>query len=299
MRPLSIYRTARSLSLLALTLFVTGASARADIIDGTEVVSGDFSEVFAITSAAENGSGARKLCTAVLVHPRVLLTAAHCLPADPKAPVTVLEGPNAHAPTATFTSISTARNTTFFSTKDEIEQNGFDIGVVVLAKDLPGSDVKTGAKLTGLGSVLDSDDQSFAHTNGFTVVGFGGSKSTAVDNTTGVKRSGETTLVELSPIEFSTDGPVSGISRGDSGGPAYITDSNGSRRLLGIASGSPKDSKGDYASLPNISYYVGMRPKLACWIEKNSGFSLPPLAGSIGCARKMNPAHGPAVFGAK
>ncbi len=299
MRFHALYCTARTLSLLALTLFVTCANARERIIGGSEVVNGDFSEVFAITSAAEDGSGTRKLCTAVLVHPRVLLTAAHCLPADPKAPITVLEGPNAHAPTATYTSTFTARNATYFSTKDEIEQNGFDIGVVVLGEALPGSDVTTGAKLTALASVLDPNDQNSASTDGLTVVGYGGKKSTAVDSTTGVMRSGETTLVELSPIEFSTDSSVSGISRGDSGGPAFITDANGTRRLLGIATGSPKDSNGNDASRPDLSYYVGMRPKLACWIETNSGFSLPPLAGSIGCTGKFKPAPAHGFFGAK
>ncbi len=273
----------RTLSLFVWSFALAATGARAEIIEGEDAPESAFTEVFAIVYSAGNGTSARKFCSAVLVHPEVLVTAAHCLPEDPTIPITVIEGPNARAPTATYTSLRSERNSIYFSTKDEIEQTGFDLGVVILGAGVPGADAKTGAKLAGLASMANPADRDAARAAGVIVAGYGGKKSTRIDLTTGTKRWSKTSIVESTGNAFSTDGPHAGLSRGDSGGPAFLVGADGSHRLLGIASGTPKDADGSSPDQPLLSLYAALRPKLACWIEKKSGKTLPSLPGSLGC----------------
>lgn len=266
-------------SPLLFALLVSGAlaaspSARAALIKGTDSVERQFPEVFAITYDARPDSAAKILCTAVLVHPRVLLTAAHCLPEDPTTPVSVLEGTNARAPTAIFVSVRTERNPVYFATKNETLRTGFDFGVVVLAQNVPGADEKTGTKLARFGSVSRPADLDLAQRDGIVVVGYGGRNTIHPDGTTGIQRWTVVPLAESIENAFSTEGPKGALSRGDSGGPAFVIDRDGARRLIGIASGSPENEKTDFTGIPGTSLYAGVRPKLASWIEKAAGISL-------------------------
>ena len=280
-------RSRRSLGLLGvitLATFAGGPSARGSIIGGERVSDAEYSEVFALTYSDPAVSGKKRLCSAVLVHPEVLLTAAHCLPADPGTAIEVLEGANARAPTATVTAHRSVRNAVYFTTMDEIARTGFDVGVIVLDAPIDGADAVTGAKLATLGSILDPRDRAGAFANGVTVVGFGGRKDTGVDATTGWKRTADTNVLEMNDFALTTSGPHGGISHGDSGGPAFVR-VNGRLRLLGIASGSPEDESGTVPAHPDVSLYAGMRPEIACWIERAADRGLPALPGSIGCPK--------------
>ncbi len=273
----------RALAALALAVLASGASARSRIIDGTDVPAGQYPEVFAIAQSLDEATLVRTLCTAVLVHPQVLLTAAHCLPEDPSRPVTVIAGPDARAPLATYASARTARNRAYFTTQSDIQATGYDLGVVVLEKPMPGADAETGAGLAKLASIADGAIVETLHRDGAIVVGYGGKNTAYTDASTGTKRSATAKVLEISTYAFSTSGPSAAVSRGDSGGPAYVVDATGELRLIGIASGVPKSRRLDVAGLPGLSLYASMRSELACWVEKASGFPLPSLPGSRGC----------------
>lgn len=275
----------RALYALTLALSAASGTSHAWIIDGADVRNDQFGEVFALTIPIEDEEKP-KLCTAVLVHPRVLVTSAHCLPADPAVPVTVREGADARAPIATYVSVRTERNPFYSSTKDETLATGFDFGIVILATDVAGANAKTGAKLAAFASIANPADALAARRDGVVVVGYGGNKTLASDATTGVKRWSAASIGESIPNAFTTNGPKAAVSRGDSGGPAYVLDRKGRRRLIGIASGAPKDQV-SVDGLPSVSLYAGMRREAVCWIESHSGYPLPSLAGSLGCAEEF------------
>ena len=271
------------LILILAAAFVTGAPARADIIEGADALADSFGEVFAIVYRPEGGTS-RTLCSATLVHPRVLVTSAHCLPGDPTVPVTVVDDSDARATAKTYASVRTARHASYPKTKNETRRTAFDIGIVILAEDVAGSDGKSGARIAGLASVLNPADAATALQDGVVVVGYGGKNSIYKDATTGTKRWGIARIAELFANAFSTLGPVSGISTGDSGGPAFVYDRDGRRRLFGMASGTPSNRVVNLTGRPEVSLYTGMRTTLACWIEEKSGYALPALPGSFICA---------------
>jgi V8-like Glu-specific endopeptidase len=265
-------------ALILLSLFVCASAHAAPIIRGADAAPAEFPEVYAVSYETGDADAPKSLCTATLIADDMLVTAAHCLPPDPKTPVSVFAGVNAHAPDATYTSVLTARHAAYFSTKDEILQTAFDIGVILLPASIPG------ATPVALASILDSADRHASRTMPLIAVGYGGKNTIYRDASTGYQRSAPITLVESTSDTLSTNGGTGAISHGDSGGPVFITDAHGNRRLFGIASGSPDSRKLDITGIPTLDLYAGMRPKLACWIEQMAGKSLPHLPGSIGCS---------------
>jgi len=251
-------------SLFFAFLLIGGTtSAWSAIIDGQEVKRDEFPEVYSVSYSYPG-----KLCTAVLIHPSVLLTSARCLPTNGDS-VFVSSGNDAENPLATFPARTTYRFPDFDLNKDELTQASSDIGLIVLAEPHQGVQPVAPASLT------DDADRSSAFFAGLTVVGYGGTRTLYADSTTGVKRWAGTHALESTFSLMATSGPTSGLSYGDQGGPAYITDvSTGLRRLIGVASGIPRAGRTLTNGIPEVSLYSGMRPEVVKWIEETTGVRL-------------------------
>lgn len=243
-------------SLLCALLLLSGATpAWSAIIDGQEAKSDEFPEVYSLSYA----SNPTKLCTATLIHPSVLLTSARCLPMSGANPVSVSSGNDV---------LATYRFPDFDQTKDELTQASSDIGLIVLVEPM------RNVAPVALASLTVEEDRNSAFLNGLTVVGYGGTRTLYSDSTTGKKRWARTHALESTFSLMATSGPTSGLSYGDQGGPAYITDMNGLRRLIGVASGIPHEGRNLTNGIPEVSLYSGMRPEVVKWIEQTAGVQL-------------------------
>ncbi len=229
-------------------LFTFMTSAHSAIIQGSEAQPNEYTEVFSFTSP-------EGFCTATLIAPKTLLTSAHCLP-EPGSPDLLKISNKLRA-------ISILRHPNYSDDRGELERATFDVGLITL-KDSP-----TGVTPAELASLENPTDLDSAFKDGLIVVGFGGTRTIHEDSTTGKKRWAETRALESTYTLFTTEGPTSGISYGDQGGPAFLKTNTGKKRILGIASTLPDGGKKLINGVPITSIYTGIRTDLMTWIEKN------------------------------
>lgn len=165
------------------------------------------------------GTGPTVVCTGVVVAPRVVLTAAHCMGGRAtRGEFEVIVGSTATAPTSVIIVQSVQLDPAYDgSTGDH------DLAVLLLAED---SGVTPIAKPTG--SVADL-------TAGATLraVGFGFTAAGA--NDPGTKRDGTMALATVSPARFDATPSPAMTCTADSGGPVFATIS-ATEQLVGITS---------------------------------------------------------------
>lgn len=200
------------LFVAALTLAVTAFGMEARIIGGTKVVPSDFPWVKKITV---EGAG----CTASVVGPKVLLTAAHCVR---NGMVGIqLDGDTASGEVIRHPS---------WPGKD------IDIAVIIVsdrdANLLSGIEAVTPAGTLAIGDEVQQ-------------VGYGCTKSGGVGGLDGNMYYGTATVRYQDPFNHVTIGNA--LCFGDSGGPAFVKDDAGQIIQVGIA------SKGN---LKTDSYYT-------------------------------------------
>ncbi len=174
-----------------------------------------------------DGKGPRLSCTATLIAPDVVLTAAHCLfylgrrlPAFVLAPRIDAAKPTTTRPT------SRAVMHPQFVVRAEDQTPLHDLALVRLARPIRGVAPET------LLSKVEAD--RIAAGDPVDLVGYGRTSYAApVD---GAKNHGRSKVAETRPSEWVIGAPsVAQNCDGDSGGPAFVT-LGGKRRLLGIAS---------------------------------------------------------------
>jgi secreted trypsin-like serine protease len=204
----------------------TVGTASQGIINGT-TDSGDPAVV--LLFAAQSGSNMASLCTAEIISPHVLLTAAHCV-----APATVGTGVTFHVYIgAVFTTpvpanmLLTVKETHFDSAFDSMHpENGHDVGVVILTDAttiapiaynrtaIPTSMVGSAARLVGYGITSGSD---------------------TMGTSAGTRRQAPSTLAKLDNLFVGLQDGSHGICEGDSGGPAFMS-FGGTERIVGVTS---------------------------------------------------------------
>jgi hypothetical protein len=199
-------------------------------------------------------------CSGTLVHPRVVVYAAHCGGTSK----TIHFGEDALAPARSVTTSECRAYADYAGADDQ----GHDWAYCVLDEAI--TDLPVTPPLYGCETALLEVGREVA------IVGFGAD----VDADSGVKRWAATNLVAVTPGNNTTlvgnpslDG-VPSICSGDSGGPAFVQLDDGSWRTFGIASTVVGDCGGHGAH----SMLAGAVP----WIEWNSGIDITPCHAADG-----------------
>jgi secreted trypsin-like serine protease len=176
-----------------------------------------------VALVADQNQG-QSLCTATLISPQVVLTAAHCLDGQPKR-VMIVFAQNVHKASA-----QNVREVDCFEqhpswSKPTSEGRG-DIAIVHIREGAPEGYAPA--------SLADSQTKPQAGTK-VVLAGFGVTNGVRHLGA-GVLRKTSTEVVSwLSPTEFVSDGQTSSVCFGDSGGPAF-QESNRNLFITGVAS---------------------------------------------------------------
>ncbi len=220
----------------------TLATKPAEIVGGGATQPCEWPQVAALTLGG--------LCTATLVHPKVIVYAAHCGTLHTH----VRLGEQSDAPARELPLLRCERASDLFAV------SSMDFSYCELVE--PVQDVPITPLLFGCEEGLIDVGTSV------TIVGFGED----ADGVIGTKRVAQTAIVNVLTT-IGIGGMGTGADKGDSGGPAFVQVEDGSWRVLGIVSGGGGDG--------GIVQYVPA-PVTVGWIEERSGIDLTPCHSSDG-----------------
>jgi len=279
------WRVPIALGILTFTVAASPVSASplpetpSGIVGGEEVPQGEWPAAVAVVINNEN------LCSGVVVAPRLVLTAAHCL-VDAKEPskIVVVFGQRiSNVPANQVVGVKRVGIHPDYC--GETASECADIAFVELDVD-----VNVGAFIVPLSTSSELKD-ALALGQSLTIVGFGRDNLQIA----GQKRSASVAVVghSLLGTEFFARGDDADSCLGDSGGPAFARLEDGSWRLAGLVSRGAEDcGEGGVYSNPTAAL---------CWLREETGIELAKAeCGSCDCLdlpQKVIEAEGCSVAG--
>lgn len=227
-----------------------------------EVVGGTTAGVCDFPADVFIGSSNSMNCTASLVHPRVIVTAAHCLGSISR----VGFGESASSPAATVSVAGCQGHPSYNGGA------GPDIAFCTLSEDAPQVDM--------VPVIMGCEIDELQPGREIVIAGFGQNDELSGSGA-GTKRYTSNTVDYLSEAssEIYLLGNQNGSCFGDSGGPAYIQLADGSWRVIAAV-------QGPHPNAPPLGCgyggtYTLVHPFMD-WIETNSGYDITPCFDADG-----------------
>lgn len=270
-----------------VTMTVLFSSTLYAVDFGERVGPEDFQDVVGIALFDDQNQEARLFCTGVLVHPRIVLTAAHCLQEGGRrqsstqlrqltTKLRLVMGEGAKDGVVTQKLLPIKRSVLHPRYLRDIRGQA-DVAILELFEDAPIDP----ALIRPLALDLMQLRERIRRQAKLTIVGYGFSEQ--IENrfrtieTFGLKHKGEIEIIGKTADEiFVIPGPPIdrfGLYRqapreGDSGGPAFFKDSDGQYYLAGLVSRATQFNHG-----PRGTAYSLLR-NWVCWIEQETQISL-------------------------
>ena len=264
-------------------------SSQVKIYGGTEVQPGNWENVVGIVF--KRGDDFYIECTGTLIHPKLVLTAGHCLDEfldgagpTPRADqswdnIGVVTGPGIEG--GKLSDISTIKR----AAKGFVHENlralprgNADIGLLVLESEL----LEPTTQVIPLLSDLSESITAISPNEMARLVGYGQRE----DNSKGRKFEVETPVVAKEGAEARLGGNGKDSCSGDSGGPAFVK-VNGSTSGITARSETGWRQAGIVSRGLNIGCGEGgivtLTPDYICWLEEKSGFVLAENTANLGC----------------
>lgn len=225
------------------------------------IIGGQAADVCQFPSTAGIFAG-NSACTAVLVHPQLVVFAAHCSANQTE----VMFGESLFSPARTVAIERCAINPGYIATNGQLGE-GTDLGYCRLAE--PVEDIPIVPILAACENDIVVPGRPIVS------VGFGRTEN----NSSGDKRwvDGEIMFVDGGPNGITTTNELwvgtttTGTCQGDSGGPTFVQLDDGSWRVLGITSWGIQNGCGQGGSIVRVE-------PTAAWIEDSSGIDLTPCS---------------------
>lgn len=231
--------------ILSMTLAACGpqkpvSSSRLSIIGGVPAKPGEFPETVAVLR------NDRPICTAVVIAPRTVMTAGHCVETESPANLKIFWGEDAASANATNSSSITKILLHPFLWADYLSGN--DLAILMTGDDLP-------IKISSLAMEARPEFSTL------TLVGFGVTSNSPTDSTRGIKNWATAKIQDISGNDLYAGNQITDTCQGDSGGPAFVSPKDGTRQLLAITSRGPTPC----AQVHDPGIFTMLRAS-SCWL---------------------------------